>query len=100
LVGSVIAPALEAMTNFLYQRTAQLPKLSLKAPRRAVGRSTIGAMRSGVVFGYGGLVREILRQIRAERFPRRKVVVVTMGGYARLIAGGCPEIGVIRPHLT
>jgi type III pantothenate kinase len=99
-VGGVIAPGLEAMTNFLYQRTALLPKLSLKAPKRPVGRSTIEAMRSGAVFGYRGLVREILRQIRAERFPRRKVVVVATGGYAHLIAGGLPEIRVIRPHLT
>jgi len=99
-VGGVIAPGLEAMTNFLNQRTALLPKLSLKAPKRTVGRSTIEAMRSGAVFGYRGLVREILRQIRAERFRRRKVVVVATGGYARLIAGGCPEIGVIRPHFT
>ena len=49
-LGGVIAPGLEAMTNFLYQRTALLPKLSLREPRRAVGRSTIDAMRSGAIF--------------------------------------------------
>jgi type III pantothenate kinase len=99
-VGGVIAPGLEAMTNFLYQRTALLPKLSLKEPPRAVGKSTIEAMLSGVVFGYRGLVREILARVRAEQFPRKKVHVVATGGYARLIAEGLPEIGVIRPHLT
>ena len=99
-VGGVIAPGLEAMTNFLYQRTALLPRLSLKEPRHAVGKSTIEAMLSGAVFGYRGLVREILARIRAEQFPRKKVYVVATGGYARLIAGGLPEIGVIRPHLT
>jgi type III pantothenate kinase len=99
-VGGVIAPGLEAMTNFLYQRTALLPRLSLKEPRRAVGKSTIGAMLSGAVFGYRGLVREILSRIRAEQFPRKKVYVVATGGYARLIAGRLPEIRVIRPHLT
>jgi type III pantothenate kinase len=99
-VGGVIAPGLEAMTNFLYQRTALLPRLSLKEPRRAVGKSTIRAMLSGAVFGYRGLVREILARIRAEQFPRKKVCVVATGGYARLIAGRLPEIGVIRPHLT
>jgi type III pantothenate kinase len=99
-VGGVIAPGLEAMTNFLYQRTALLPRLSLKEPRRAVGRSTIEAMLSGAVFGYRGLVREILARIRADQFPRKKVCVVATGGYARLIAGRLPEIGVIRPHLT
>jgi type III pantothenate kinase len=99
-VGGVIAPGLEAMTNFLYQRTALLPKLSLKEPRCAVGKSTTEAMLSGAVFGYRGLVREILARIRAEQFPRKKVRVVATGGYARLIAAGLPEIGVIRPHLT
>jgi type III pantothenate kinase len=65
-----------------------------------VGKSTIEAMLSGAVFGYRGLVREILARIRAEQFPRKKVWIVATGGYARLIAGGLPEIGVIRPHLT
>src|SRR5919106_4921091 len=48
-IGGVIAPGLEAMTNFLYQRTALLPKISLKEPRRAIGKSTIKAMQSGAV---------------------------------------------------
>jgi type III pantothenate kinase len=99
-VGGVIAPGLEAMTNFLYQRTALLPKITLKEPRSAVGQSTIGAMLSGAVFGYRGLVREILARIKAEQFPHKKVYVVATGGYARLIAGRLPEIGAIRPHLT
>jgi type III pantothenate kinase len=99
-VGGVITPGLEAMTSFLHQRTALLPKLSLKEPRRAVGKSTIEAMLSGAIFGYRGLVREILARIKAEQFPRKKVRVVATGGYAHLIAGRLPEISVIRPHLT
>jgi type III pantothenate kinase len=99
-IGGVIAPGLEAMTNFLYQRTALLPKLSLKEPRSAVGKSTIQAMLSGAVFGYRGLVREILSEIRAEQFSRKKVHVVATGGYAGLIARGVPEIGVVHPNLT
>ena len=99
-IGGVIAPGLEAVTNFLYQRTALLPKLSLKEPRRAIGRSTIGAMLSGAVFGYRGLVREILARIRAEQFPSGKLHVVATGGYARLIAAQLPEITAVRAHLT
>jgi type III pantothenate kinase len=99
-IGGVIAPGLEAMTSFLYQRTALLPKLSLKEPHRAVGKSTIEAMRSGAVFGYRGLVHEILARIREEQFSRKKLVVVATGGYARLIARKLPEIAVIHPHLT
>lgn len=99
-IGGVIAPGLETMTNFLYQRTALLPKLSLKEPRRAIGKSTIEAMLAGAVFGYRGLVREILSQIRTEQFPRKKVHVVATGGYARLIARGLREIGVVHRNLT
>ena len=99
-IGGVIAPGLEAMTSFLYQRTALLPKLSLKEPRRAIGKSTIQAMLAGAVFGYRGLVREILSRILGERFPRKKVYIIATGGYARLIARGLPEIGVVHPNLT
>ena len=99
-IGGVIAPGLEAMTDFLYQRTALLPKLSLKEPRSAVGKSTVEAMRSGAIFGYRGLVREILARIKAEQFSRRKVAVIATGGYARLVASRVPEVAVIHPHLT
>src|SRR2546430_976605 len=99
-VGGVIAPGLEAMTNFLYERTALLPTISLKEPRHAIGKSTIEAMLSGAVFGYRGLVKEILARIKSEQFPCKKVCVIATGGYARLIAGRLPEIDVIRPHLT
>ena len=57
-------------------------------------------MRSGAIFGYRGLVREILAQIRGEQFSRKKVVVVATGGYARLIANQLPEVAAIHPHLT
>src|SRR5216684_5928339 len=99
-VGGVIAPGLEAMTNFLYQRTALLPKLSLKEPRSAIGRSTIEAMRAGAIFGYRGLVREIIIRIKTERFPRRKVHIVFTGGYARLIAANLGETVTVDLNLT
>ena len=99
-IGGVIAPGIESMTNFLYQRTALLPRLSLKEPSRTIGRSTVEAMRCGAVFGYRGLVREILARIKAEQFPRKKVAVVATGGYARLIASQVPEVALIHPNLT
>lgn len=99
-IGGVIAPGLEAMTNFLYEHTALLPRLSMKEPLHAVGKSTIEAMRVGAVFGYRGLVREILAQIRSEQFPRRKLFVAATGGYALLIAGKLEQVDVVHPHLT
>jgi type III pantothenate kinase len=99
-IGGVIAPGLESMTNFLYQRTALLPKLSLKEPRSAVGRSTMEAMRSGAVIGYRGLVREIISKIEAERFRGKRVHVVATGGYAGLIGARLNEIDSVHPNLT
>lgn len=99
-VGGVIAPGLEAMTSFLYQRTALLPKLTLREPEHAIGKTTRGAMMSGAIFGYRGLVREILTRITRENFPRKKPKIVATGGYAQLIARKLPEIEAVHPNLT
>lgn len=99
-VGGVIAPGLEAMTSFLYQRTALLPKLTLHEPERAIGKTTRGAMMSGAIFGYRGLVREILIRIARENFPRKKPRIIATGGYAQLIARKLPEIEAVHPNLT
>ncbi len=99
-IGGVIAPGLEAMTSFLYDRTALLPELKLREPVSAIGKTTRGAMLSGAVYGYRGLVREILERIRAECFARQKVQVVGTGGYAELIARQLPEIQAVHPGLT
>ena len=99
-VGGVIAPGLEVMTNYLYQRTALLPKLTLHEPPSAIGKTTRDAMMSGAVFGYRGLVREIVRRLTAENFPRKKPRIVATGGYAQLIAAKLPEIEAVHPNLT
>jgi type III pantothenate kinase len=57
-------------------------------------------MRSGAVFGYRGLVREIIAQIKAERFSQKKVHVIATGGYAELISARLPEIDAVHRDLT
>lgn len=99
-IGGVIAPGLEAMTSYLYQRTALLPKLSLREPRRAVGRSTRDAMMAGAVYGYRGLVGEIIERVKSEQFRRSNPTVVATGGYAGLIARQVPAIGKVHLGLT
>lgn len=99
-IGGVIAPGLEAMTTYLYKRTALLPKLTLAEPPRAVGRSTKEAMLSGAIIGYRGLVKEILTRIAVEAFRKQSARVIATGGYAKLIASGLKEIDSVRPHLT
>lgn len=99
-IGGVIAPGLEAMTEFLHQRTALLPQISLMEPPSAIGRSTRHAMLAGAIYGYRGLVRQILVEIRRELGRGKRFKVIATGGYANLIAAGLPEIDSVRPHLT
>lgn len=99
-VGGVIAPGLNAMSDYLHSRTALLPLIKLAQPQRAVGRSTTEAMLAGAVHGYRGLVAEILRQIRREAFPRKKPAVIATGGDASLIGAGLPLFDAIDPLLT
>lgn len=98
-VGGIIAPGLSAMTDYLHEKTALLPRIRIRNPRRVVGRNTEEAMLSGAVFGYRGLVRGLILELRRELGVRRLPVVAT-GGYARLIARGLPEIDAVVPGLT
>ena len=99
-IGGVIAPGLEAMTDYLHQRTALLPRISLLEPPAAIGKSTRQAMLSGAVHGYRGLVRQILAEIANELGVTEGLKVVATGGYAELIAAQLPEIGEVWPNLT
>ena len=99
-VGGVIAPGLEAMTDYLHQRTALLPKITLLEPPAAIGKSTRTAMLSGAVYGYRGLIRQILIELTRELGSPRKLSVVATGGYAELIAAALPEIQTVRQDLT
>ena len=80
--GGVIAPGFPLMRDYLFERTAKLPRMSLgsgKAPK--IGRSTEGAMRFGAIVGYRGMVREIVAQLK-ENFKEDFKLVAT-GGFAK-----------------
>jgi type III pantothenate kinase len=96
----VIAPGLESMTDYLYQRTALLPRINLREPVKAIGKSTEEAMMAGAVFGYRGLVRQILEETRRELRVGRRLQIVATGGYADLIADRLPEVQQVHPNLT
>jgi type III pantothenate kinase len=96
--GGVIAPGLGAMQDYLGRRTALLPQIELEEPRAAIGKSTVEAMQAGAVFGYRGLVREIIARLRLEMAG--DPLVVATGGDAALIARGLPEIDRVDPDLT
>jgi type III pantothenate kinase len=98
-VGGVIAPGLSAMTDYLHENTALLPKIKLRDPRTVIGKNTRQAMQIGAVHGYRGLVQGLVREIKSSLRSRRLSVVAT-GGYASLIARHITEIITVRPRLT
>jgi len=97
--GGIIAPGLAAMTDYLHEKTALLPRIKIAEPKRVIGKSTEQAMLAGAVHGYRGLVRELIgelkRELKADHLP-----VVATGGYAQLIAARLPEISAVEPNLT
>ncbi len=98
-LGGVIAPGLEVMTDYLYDRTALLPRINLLEPVSAIGRTTRDAMMAGAIHGYRGLVKEILAQIRLE-LGSKKLHIIATGGYAELIAARLPILKNVNPDLT
>lgn len=98
-VGGIIAPGLAAMTDYLHEKTALLPRIRIREPRGVIGKNTEHAMLVGAVHGYRGLVRELIAELKRDLGARRLPVVAT-GGYAKLIAARLPEIEAVRPNLT
>ncbi len=95
-LGGVIAPGLASLHASLPAQTAKLPVVKLRGPPRALGQNTREALRAGAVYGYRGLVREILASLRAELGPAR---VIVTGGDARQVRQ-MAEIDVTDPELT
>ena len=98
-VGGIIAPGLAAMTDYLHEKTALLPRIRIREISSAIGKSTEQAMLIGAVQGYRGLVRELIGALKRE-LRVRKLPVIATGGYARLIAARLPEISAVLPDLT
>jgi type III pantothenate kinase len=98
-VGGIIAPGLAAMTEYLHEKTALLPRIKIREITRTIGKSTEQAMLVGAVHGYRGLIRELIMELKKELQTRRLPVVAT-GGYAALIGAKLPEITAIDPLLT
>jgi type III pantothenate kinase len=97
--GGIIAPGLAAMTDYLHEKTALLPKIYIREVPAIIGKNTRQAMLIGAVHGYRGLVRELLHELKQELACENLPVVAT-GGYAKLIARKLPEIAAVEPLLT
>jgi type III pantothenate kinase len=96
--GGVIAPGIKLSLEALHTATAKLPRIGIEKPEHVVGRGTVGAMRSGIYWGYVGLIEGIVARIQAEEGGERPVVAT--GGLAPLFAGGTDLITHVEPELT
>ncbi|HYG36672.1 MAG TPA: type III pantothenate kinase, partial [Clostridia bacterium] len=93
-VGGIIAPGLAAMTEYLHEKTALLPRIKIREIQSPIGKSTEQAMLVGAVHGYRGLVRELIAELKRE-LKARKLPVVATGGYGQLLAAKVPEITAV-----
>ena len=98
-VGGVIAPGLAVMTDYLHEKTALLPTIKIRDVRSPLGKSTEQAMLAGALYGYQGLVRQLIFELRQALNVDRLPVVAT-GGYSQWIGSRLPEICAVEPLLT
>ena len=97
-LGGAIVPGINISADALYQRATKLPKVDLARPPSAIGRNTIHAMQSGLLYGYASLVEGMVARFKAELGPETKVVGT--GGLAPVIAEGTDILDYIEPWLT
>jgi type III pantothenate kinase len=97
-LGAAIAPGIQISIDALVARTAKLPQVSLEAPETAIGRETVGALRSGIVYGFVGQTEGLIARLRAEL--GRSAPVVATGGLADVIASHTAAIDAVEPYLV
>jgi type III pantothenate kinase len=97
-LGGVIAPGVDISLEALHQRTAKLPKVELVPPEQAIGRNTLAAVRSGVVYGFAGSVDGIVGRIREEL--GEEATAIATGGLAHAIVPYCEQIDEVDDLLT
>ena len=97
-IGGVIAPGVNLSLDALHKAAAKLPNIGIQKPAKVIGTNTIGAMQSGIYYGYAGLVESIAARIQQEYGAKMKVIAT--GGLASLYAKACPVIEQLEPDLT
>lgn len=97
-LGGAIAPGIGVAAEALFSRTAKLPRVDLARPPGVIGRNTVHAIQSGLLYGYVGLVEGMTARFRQELGQEMKVIGT--GGLAELIAAETEVIEVVAPWLT
>src|ERR687884_769152 len=97
-LGGIISPGVEISLEALYARAAKLPKVDIAPPRQLIGKSTIEAIRAGIVYGFAGQVDGIVRRLRAELGEETETIAT--GGLARHIVPFTETIDEVDDLLT
>lgn len=97
-LGVSIAPGITISIDALVGRTAKLPQVSLETPERTIGRNTVEALQSGIVYGFVGQTEAIVSRMRAELGGSAKVIAT--GGLADIVAKQTPIVDAVDPHLS
>ena len=97
-LGGAIAPGIQISAEALYLKTARLPRIEIRKPKKAIGRTTVASMQSGLYFGYVGLVVHTIAQIGKEL--GRGFHVVATGGFGAQLAAEVPAIEAYEPSLV
>jgi len=97
-LGGAIAPGIGIAAEALYLRTAKLARVDLGRPPSVIGRNTVHALQSGLLFGYVALVEGMVARFRSELGAKMKVIAT--GGLAEIIARETSVLEIIAPWLT
>jgi type III pantothenate kinase len=97
-LGGALAPGLGIASEALFSRAAKLYRVELSRPASSIGRNTVSAMQSGILFGYVGLVEGIVARMKEELGAGTKVIGT--GGYAGIIARETDCIDKVDADLT
>jgi len=98
-LGGVISPGINISLEALYSKASKLPRTEIKKPARVIGKTTIEAMQSGVVYGYAGLVDRTVLEMKNE-MSDKDVFVVATGGLANIVIEFTETIDSVESFLT
>ncbi len=98
-LGGVLAPGIEVSMEALFARAARLVQVDFAEPASVIGKTTVGGLQSGVVYGFSGLVDGVVSEIQKELDGRPARVIAT-GGLADLIAPHASSIELVDEFLT
>jgi type III pantothenate kinase len=102
-LGGALAPGIHISANALFDAAAKLPRVErlelLEAPASTLGKNTMHSVQAGIIFGYAGLVKELMSRC-LEELNEPEIVTIATGGLAEIIAPLVPQIQHIEPHLT